>query len=182
MSRFVRVKYVNSPKKEGGKFGNIKDESGDLVWVPVDQLRLFNAGQEYEIETKRQKWGQDWVEILDKVIYGSGGGRQQSAPQTQSRPAPQTGGHRPGGIDQSLHIFVTGIVGRAMGSGKFGPDDVIPWTKAAIDAFFRGQVYIAKLQEDLANDGAPEPEPEPQQRSRGPQQDFSRDPNDEIPF
>ena len=181
-SRFVRVKYVNSPKKEGGKYGNIKLDNDELVWVPVDQLRLFEAGREYEIISKRQKWGNDWQDVLDRVVYGNGGGGggsrgSSTAPTTGSAGYRQTGGGagqaRP---EQAMMIFVTGIVGRAVGSGKFGPDDVSAWTKAAIDAWFKGQVYIAKLSEDLANDGA---EPEPQQE---PQRDFSRDPNDEIPF
>lgn len=183
-TRHVKVKYVNHPKKEGGKYGNIKVDGDELIWVPVDQLRLFQQGQSYEIEIKRQKWGENWVDILDKIIYGGGGReangdhrpqqeRAQAAP-VQARNQWQTG-------EAQRDIFITGVVGRAMGSGKFGPDDLKAWTKAAVDAWFSAQVYIAKMDEDLRNDGE-EPPPPPQQRRSGPQQDFSREPDDEIPF
>jgi hypothetical protein len=36
---------------------------------------------------------------------------------------------------KDLSIFVTGVVGRAMGSGKFGHMDIPDLTKAALDAF-----------------------------------------------
>ena len=38
-------------------------------------------------------------------------------------------------MDQNLFIFVTGVVGRAMGSGKYTPGDIPTLTKAAVDAF-----------------------------------------------
>lgn len=182
-SRFVKVKYVNQPKKEGGKYGNIKLDNEELVWVPVDQLRLFEVGREYEIVTKRQKWGNDWQEVLDKVVYGNGGGRQQSEPQQrQASGGSFSGGAGQARSDQAMMIFVTGIVGRAVGSGKFGPDDVNAWTKAAIDAWFKGQTYIAKMLEDLASDGDEPETPPPQQRRAPGRAPDPTSPDDEVPF
>lgn len=36
---------------------------------------------------------------------------------------------------QDRFIYITGVVGRAMGSGKFGPDDIAVLTEAAYSAF-----------------------------------------------
>lgn len=36
---------------------------------------------------------------------------------------------------QDCFIFTTGVVGRALGSGKFSPSDVLPLSQAAYDAF-----------------------------------------------
>jgi len=67
-------------------------------------------------------------------------GGSVTAPMPSSFPATPThaSGHVNGakiGESAARQIFVTGIVGRAMGSGKFTPSDLEALTSAAITAY-----------------------------------------------
>jgi hypothetical protein len=146
----VTAEYVNQPKNPGGKYGSINVGNKRYINVPVNMLSQFTKGGQYEIEVITQTWGDRDVEVLKKVNYVSGG-TNGAAPQQQSR----MGG---GNADTPMQIFITGIVGRAMGSGKFGPQDVEPWTLAALDAYRALNRRIAQLKRE-AEDG-PQDEPE----------------------
>jgi len=174
----VNVKYVNFPKP-GGKYGSIKLADGQMIMVPPDLLGQFRAGMVCEISTKQQTWGTGTPEARLVTIattgpmqpqnqaaqsYGGQVGYQgQPGPNPSYRPntgfqprvvqgtgqGGPVGGPRP--ADQDRFIFVTGVVGRAMGSGKFTASEIMVLTVEANAAFER-----------LKNPPRPAPAPLPQ--------------------
>jgi hypothetical protein len=154
----ISIKYVNFPRP-GGKYGNIKAVDGSTVMIPPDLLGLFRAGQTVEIGTKTQTWGQGTAEERVVTVATTGpldartgpvqaqgvqpgyGGPVQGQPSQRPntsllRPRVIQGG--PVGVsqtDQARHIFVTGCVGRALGSGKFAASEIRVLTQAANEAY-----------------------------------------------
>lgn len=59
---------------------------------------------------------------------------------------------------QDLQIFVTGIVGRAMGSGKFSAEDILKLTQSAYDAF-HAIMGKPELPPQYSAPAAPQPDP-----------------------
>jgi hypothetical protein len=176
----VNIKYVNFPKP-GGKYGSLKTADGFTIMCPPDLLGLFRAGQVVEVPTKQQTWGQG-TEDEKLVTIITGGPLQghttpvqgQGGPVGYQRPAQDQAPYRPntgfqprvvqgGGradpaIDQSRHIFVTGVVGRAMGSGKFTASEIPVLTQAANEAYDRLERLLRGVPESRP---APPPAPEP---------------------
>ena len=150
------IKYINDPKP-GGKYGSIKTAQGITIMVPPDLLPGFRVGMSCEISTKQQTWGTGTPDERLVTIATSGPtgpvqaqGVQagyQGANQGPANPRPNTGfqprvvqgGGRPGEAqpDQARHIFITGVVGRAMGSGKFTASEIPVLTQAAGEAYDR---------------------------------------------
>jgi len=134
----IVAKYVN-PAKPDKKFGSIVDPNGAKFMLPVGMQDAFQAGQTYDVPTSRKNWGQDVV----TVIEGRPGSAGSTAPATPPPPAPAASappaGHnsaRMSNVDpKDVFIFVTGVVGRAMGSGKYDVSDIDLLTKAAIEAY-----------------------------------------------
>lgn len=98
----------------------------------------FQLGQAVNIAFEVQNWAKAGeppsnqniiTSINGLAVTGQQGpvrGGDQPAPTPPSAPAiPQ------GRTDESESIFITGIVGRAMGSGKFGMDDILGLTQRA---------------------------------------------------
>lgn len=135
----IQVKYVNPPKKANGKYGNVKTAEGKTYFVAIAALGQFSPGASYDVTTEAQTWGSDAVEVITKVnsaqtnaASNAAQNAQVSAAQTgeTAKPTPP----RPAN-DNGMHIFVTGVVGRAMGSGKYGLPDVAPLAEAAKHAW-----------------------------------------------
>lgn len=73
-------------------------------------------------------------------------------------PQQATNGQAQATHDTAEEIFVTGVVGRAMGSGKFGVEDIEGLTKAAMNAWReRHRTYFERQESD---DGPPPYDPE----------------------
>ena len=148
----MTVQYVNDPRNPTGKYGSIKSTAGETIWVPVTMLPLFRGreGQAVDIPTKPATWGQGADAKQVTVATGgpgaskSSGGWQgaQRAPAAQ-QPAPQqqapAPAYRPPATDKDTarQIYITGVVGRAMGSGKFTASEILVLTQAAAEAFDR---------------------------------------------
>jgi hypothetical protein len=160
----VNIRFVNFPKP-GGKFGNLVLDNGQQIWVPPALLNSFRAGMSCEIGTKEQTWGADGPNPKQVIVattgpqggaqQGYGGQRTYNANQDYGRAntyqRPNTGfqprvyqgaggavpptGNPNVGQDQGKHIFVTGVVGRAMGSGKFTASEIAVLTQAAAQAY-----------------------------------------------
>lgn len=172
----ISIKYVNFPRP-GGKYGTLKTEAGETIMVPPNLLGLFRAGQVVEIGTKDQTWGQGTeqerlvtiattgpLNVNTEPVQGQGvqsgyqrpvQGQPLQRPNTGFQPRVIPGGAGPYGNavtgpppDQARQIFVTGVVGRAMGSGKFAASEILVLTQAANEAFER-----------LKNPPKPAPEP-----------------------
>jgi hypothetical protein len=134
----MKVKYVNQPKKPDGKFGNIKMESGETFFVNVGRLNLYRTGMEIEPPSKSEKWGDNVVQVIPANYDPTGGSAPNTPPplngsynQTPAPPPQRTNGT----LGKEGEMFVMGVVGRAMGSGKFDITDVDVLTKAAVQAW-----------------------------------------------
>jgi hypothetical protein len=143
----IAIQQVTFPQP-GRKFGKLQLSDGQTVWVPPELLGQFRGGMTCEVGTKQQTWGQGvdarHVTIVTTGPMGPGmasGGNayQQPYGQAQVNQAPQRpntgfqprvveGGARPYGSPrdpgEAKMIFVTGVVGRAMGSGKFTASEI----------------------------------------------------------
>jgi hypothetical protein len=140
------------PAKEGKKFGSIVDPSGARFMLPVGMQDAFQRGQTYEVPTSQKKWGQDVVTLIEgrPGSAGSGAVAQQAAPPhpqyapqpntglqsaTPPRPAPAPSYSGNGTQTKDAAMFVMGVVGRAMGSGRFDTQDIPLLAKAAATAW-----------------------------------------------
>jgi hypothetical protein len=179
----VNIRYVNFPKP-GGKYGSLTTTDNQRIWVPPDLLGMFRAGMTAEIGTKQQTWGQG-NDARTVTIATSGPLQGQTAgyqgnqyaqgqnpqprpyaagrPNTGFQPRVVQGGGRPD--HDAKMIFVTGVVGRAMGSGKFTASEIAVLAQAAAQAF------------DVVTRPPPPPQPEPQ-----PEPQPGLPPDDEPPF
>lgn len=122
----VTPKYINQPKP-GGKMGNIKGADGTVIFMWPDKLSNFQAGQTYQVEIEVDQTDRGTFRKLSKVL---------------SQRTPQQAPNGETSTSHAKEIFVTGVVGRAMGSGKFGPTDIGILTaaaKAAYEEAFEGK-------------------------------------------
>ena len=129
MLKTITAAYINQPKP-GKKWGNIKSDSGEVYFAAWEKIRNVGSGNNVEGDYQDKSFldGKAY-KYLDSVrILGS---ISNSVVQANGNPAPYAGG----GSVQSMHIFVTGVVGRAMGSGKFAASDMVELTKNAMTAW-----------------------------------------------
>lgn len=150
----VNIKFVNLPgPQSSGKYGSIVTVEGTKVMVPADLLPHFRSGMSCEIGTKEQTWGSTPVIVatsgpggVSQSVQGrtgyQGGGVQQGAQRSTTGFQPQVIQGGGGGLasgapphDQARHIFVTGVVGRAMGGGKFTASEIAVLTSEANRAY-----------------------------------------------
>ncbi len=160
---WVTANYVNGPKP-GRKHGSIKTPEFGYVSVAEEHLHHFRPKARYSII----------METTDQGYHNFKGFAQQEQPQDQSgyqgyseaprrppqqqarppmqRPAPPPMQPRtlpmpapqPSNDPAAKTIFITGVVGRAMGSGKFMSTDVLALTMAAKAAY--EQVVLGQMQ------------------------------------
>lgn len=143
-SAVIQVQYVNP--RNGKRPPSIKDSSGIFYTVDDDALAYFREGQQGEIEfftnAKGYNVATDWmgsklprrqaaphgVQQIGQVAQQGMPSQPQDAP--PYKPAPELRD-----VDKEESIFVTGVVGRAMGSGSFHVGDIDALTKAAVKAW-----------------------------------------------
>jgi len=140
----MTLQYCNDPKNPGAKYGNIKSTAGETVMVPIAMLPLFRGreGTAIDVPTKVATWGQgsDAKQVTIATAGPGGGGWQGAQPaRAPQQPAPVAApAYRPPAADKDGRaIFVTGVVGRAMGSGKFTASEILVLTQAAGEAYDR---------------------------------------------
>jgi hypothetical protein len=140
----VSIAQVTFPQP-GRKFGKLQLNDGQTLWVPPELLGQFRGGMVAEVGTKQQTWGQGTDARQVTIVttgpmqggmlpqqatpYGQGYGQPtaQQAPQrpnTGFQPRVYEGGGRQKTDGEAKMIFVTGVVGRAMGSGKFTASEI----------------------------------------------------------
>ena len=136
----VNIKYVN-PAKPGKKFGSLKSVEGETYWVPAGMVSDFTAGTTVDIPTESQKWGANIVNVVSGAARAS---TEQAPWQKPAAPVPPRPAAPPSapaatpppvGSKDAL-IFVTGVVGRAMGSGQYKAGDIQDLTHEALKAWF----------------------------------------------
>jgi len=134
MQTTVEVSFVNQPKQAGGKYGSIKAADGNYYSVPVADLSRFQRGNKYAIEyDQTEKDGKTYRNFTAMSIA-------QSAPNIDRDYANRdvgkpSGSHYAPTDAKDKFIFVTGVVGRAMGSGKFEPADILQLTQLACASY-----------------------------------------------
>jgi len=139
-------------------FDNTKDGVPNYSIDLIDGTRLYYRGVSMNpmpqsgdainytvINTKTSANGNQYTNIKDVEIASMPNDGQASyQPQQAPQPVPQanttyTPKQPNGGMNKSdtqrLDIFVTGVVGRSMGSGHFSVNDIEELTKNAVRAF-----------------------------------------------
>ena len=139
-------------------FDNTKDGVPNYSIDLIDGTRLYYRGTVMNpmpqkgdainytvINTKTSANGNQYTNIKDVEIASMPNDQQASyQPPQAPQPVPQanntfTPKQPTGGINKSdtqrLDIFVTGVVGRSMGSGHFSVNDIEELTKNAVRAF-----------------------------------------------
>lgn len=144
----MKIKYVNAPKKEGGKFGNIKMESGETFFVNVGRLNLYRTGMEIEPPSKSEKWGDNVVQVIPANYDPTGGSAPNAAPPlnpayNQEPAPPPVGWQRPsapvsngnGGCSpKDVQITAIALMKSYIETGKFGLTDLPVLEAACIPA------------------------------------------------
>lgn len=184
---WIQVQFVNPPKPgKNPKYGSLKTDVG-YVSVPTAELGLFQKGGRYCIEMETTDQGfNNFVRMANQQPSNSAPAprpqypqRTQAAqpiartlpprpaPQAQQRPAPkpiEALSFSAQVDDQARAIFITGIVGRAMGCGRFEATDILTLTHAAAEAYdvvFRGKPLAEQPQltaEQAFDDDLPNPD------------------------
>ena len=105
-----------------GKVMNPMPQSGDAINFTVINVKTSKGGNPY---TNVKDVSIADNHTLDDALPTSG---------QQSRPMPMGNGVNKNDT-QRMDIFVTGVVGRSMGSGHFSVEDISDLTKNAVRAF-----------------------------------------------
>ena len=137
-------------------YDNSKDGVPNYSFDLIDGTRLYYRGVQMNpmpvsgdalnytiINTKTSANGNQYTNIKDVEVVKNPGEQNNNAPQPigdvmqkLSSPQPINGGNPISKSDtQRLDIFVTGVVGRSMGSGHFSVNDIEALTKNAVKAF-----------------------------------------------
>ena len=125
-------------------YDNSKDGVPNYSFDLIDGTRLYYRGVQMNpmpvsgdalnytiINTKTSANGNQYTNIKDVEVVKN--------PGEQNNDAPQQSNNFNNGMSKSdtqrLDIFVTGVVGRSMGSGHFSVNDIEALTKNAVKAF-----------------------------------------------
>lgn len=101
-------------------------KSGDAIDFTVINVKTSSKGNPYT-NVKN-------VRIADNHTLDDALPTDTYVPEQQSRPMPVSNGMNKNDT-QRMDIFVTGVVGRSMGSGHFSVSDISDLTKNAVKAF-----------------------------------------------
>ncbi len=109
-----------------GQILNPLPKSGDAIDFTVINVKTSSKGNPYT-NVKN-------VKIADNHTLDDDLPTDTYVPEQQSRPMPISNGMNKNDT-QRMDIFVTGVVGRSMGSGHFSVSDISDLTKNAVKAF-----------------------------------------------
>lgn len=208
---WVSVTFINGPKNPGGKYGSIKTNELGYVSVPVEKLGDFDKGGRYCIEYTENGKYKNFARFANTPPaqaaqpHSQPAGRQQAQPQYPRQAQPQRPAAPPQPVSRphygagatspavpvdttAMNIFVTGIVGRALGSGHFTAADIKELTQEAKAAFLVHLSGVSTLSTPARQSRSPEPPPMdngpvPSPEDYGQSGTFEDPPlDDEIPF
>lgn len=128
------IEKIYDNTKDGKPNYRIDTTEGKVLYcsgVPLYPVPKNGDKIKYDIiTTKTSANGNQYTSIKNVEITDSiSGDTPVRQPQTATQPTINKGS------TQRLDIFVTGIVGRAMGSGQFSVHDIAELTKNAVTAF-----------------------------------------------
>ena len=109
-----------------GKVMNPMPQSGDAINFTIINVKTSKGGNPYTNVKD--------VSIADNHTLDDDLPNNNYQPQQQTRPMPISNGMNKNDT-QRMDIFVTGVVGRSMGSGHFSVEDISDLTKNAVRAF-----------------------------------------------
>ena len=109
-----------------GKVMNPMPQSGDAINFTIINVKTSKGGNPYTNVKD--------VSIADNHTLDDDLPNNNYQPQQQTRPMPISNGMNKNDT-QRMDIFVTGVVGRSMGSGHFSVQDISDLTKNAVRAF-----------------------------------------------
>ena len=137
-------------------YDNTKDGVPNYSFDLIDGTRLYYRGVAMNpmpvvgdalnytiINTKTSEKGNQYTNIKDVVVVKNPDGQNDSPQQlgnvvnnvAPTAPQPTNYNSMSKSDTQRMDIFVTGIVGRAMGSGQFSVHDIAELTRNAVSAF-----------------------------------------------
>ena len=114
-----------------GKVMNPMPQSGDAINFTVINVKTSKGGNPY---TNVKDVSIADNHTLDDDLPNAHVAVSTYQPQQQSRPMTVSNGMNKNDT-QRMDIFVTGVVGRSMGSGHFSVEDISDLTKNAVRAF-----------------------------------------------
>lgn len=131
---WITPTYINDPKP-GKKLGNIKTAELGYIWLKPEGLSAFTKGKRVYIEYSENG---DFKNFVKFPVPRSPASAQQVAPRQAAPARPSTPQTFSAQVDtQALNIFVTGAVGRALGSGHFNAGDIDEIVREAKAAFMK---------------------------------------------
>lgn len=153
--------YINPPQNPQWANGSVKDTNGARWSVAKNFLHLFQQGMPAQIVYEQRQGQKGPYNVVTSVNGQPVGGGPQQAGQAAlpiQRPPAVTPTDT-----KSEEMFVMGVVGRAMGSGKYEINDIHLLAKAATQAW-RARAVPAKAPNDPGpdteyGDGPGEPDP-----------------------
>ncbi len=126
------VKKIYPPNGRGPA-GVMVDHQYGKVQVWPDDLGNFQEGGQYEVFVDCKEYNsKNQYTVNGKAGITKLGGFEQNSQSNTSQASQAGWGYEEG-------IFITGIVGRSMGSGKFGSEDIHGLVVAAKEAFKANQ-------------------------------------------
>lgn len=121
----IVAQYVNAPKGNQ-RSGSVKASDGTLYWVRPDMLPQFQTNGTYTVEYTEKPSNdpaRPWKNIQSILSNGAGiqpQAAQAVAPRGPARIAPPTNGngtYRETSAKDAERMFVTALLGRAVGAG-----------------------------------------------------------------
>lgn len=167
-------KFIEARQTQFGHKIVVANERGDWFLFGKGRMPDFEHGTEVEFEAQKSQNGNTWNYANLRPT-----GRPASDPRSPGQSTVREDGFRPNPDEQ---IFITGIVGRAMGSGQFSVTDIKGLTLAAYEAW--QVLQQAKKQSQQAIESAPRHLQQYQpDREQGPTERRWKDQDDqEVPF
>jgi hypothetical protein len=122
-----------------GVIMNPMPKSGDAINYTIMNVKTSANGNQYtnvkDVQIDDNNVQQNNApQTLGNVVNNSGWNSPTVKALTSPQPPQQNNGFNKGDT-QRLDIFVTGIVGRSMGSGHFSVEDIEKLTRNAVSAF-----------------------------------------------
>jgi len=139
----ITAQYVNPPK-DGKPNGSIKDTNGRYWSAKPEYLSQVQPGMTFGVEYRTSEFNGKTYYFIEGLLFNG-----QTPAQTMQQPAQQayvppqtTVAPQPTPklavippSDKEEGMFIMGVVGRAMGSGKYETKDIPALTQAAVLAW-----------------------------------------------
>ncbi len=142
ISTVSKIQDYSKPNDEGVYMYNfcIDTTEGDRLYIRQKPQTLPVAGDEISFDIKSERTsaqGNPYKNIENLCIMPKEGEPQQQQPSEPSVQKAVTNELKKTGnyINPNLVMFVTGVVGRSMGGGRFNENQILVLTEKSVEAF-----------------------------------------------